>query len=465
MPEYEVNWHHEVMCECLDRFITGEIKRLMIFTAPRHGKSELVSRRLPAFLLGRDPNATIIAASYGSDLAARMNRDVQRIMDSDEYRRIFPNTRLFGKNIRTVADGSWLRNSDMFEVVEYKGYYRGAGVGGAITGMGMVRGIIDDPIKNRQEANSQTVRDAIWDWYISTFRTRLAPGGGILLTVTRWHEDDLAGRLLNLAKNEPKADQWTVISLPAISEEPVAAYDKRTQPGQAIWPERFSEEELSATRLSLGSYEWNALYQQRPRPLEGGMFKRSWFPSIETLPAQAWRIRYWDKAATHDGGAYTSGVRLSITPNGLITIEDVARGQWSTYERRVIMKQTAQADAQQFQNSVVIGIEQEPGSSGVDSVQDEIKLLAGYPVFADRPSGDKTTRLMPFAAQAEAGNARVLQAPWNREYIEEMTAIPNGKYRDQGDATSAAYNRCVELINDQGEQMVVYDEDLTISPY
>ena len=137
MPTFEVSWHHEVMSEYIDKFANKEIKRLMIFMPPRHTKSEFVSRRLPAYLLGRNPDESIIAASYGADLASRMNRDVQRIIDSEDYRRIFPDTRLFGKNIRTVASGSWLRNSDMFEVVEYSGYYRGSGIGGAITGMGM----------------------------------------------------------------------------------------------------------------------------------------------------------------------------------------------------------------------------------------------------------------------------------------------------------------------------------------
>ena len=135
-PGYEVNWHHREICGYLDRFIAGEIKRLMIFAPPRSGKSELVSRRLPAFLLGRMPDATIIATSYGADLARRMNRDVQRIMDDDAYRRLFPDTKLWGKNVRSDAQGSWLRNSDMFEVVGHRGYYLGTGVGGSITGSG-----------------------------------------------------------------------------------------------------------------------------------------------------------------------------------------------------------------------------------------------------------------------------------------------------------------------------------------
>lgn len=291
MPNYETNWHHKIICEYLDRFVRLEIKRLMIFAPPRTGKSEIVSRRLPAYILGRNPDAPIIAASYGADLAARMNRDVQRIIDSDEYRRIFPDTQLYGKNIRTVASGSWLRNSDEFEVVEYNGYYRGAGVGGAITGMGMLYGIIDDPIKNRQDANSVSIRQSLWDWYTSTFRTRLAPGGGILITVTRWHEDGLEARLLELAKNNPKADQWTVLSFPAVAEEPIAEYDPR-QPGDVIWPSRYSAEEMEATKIASGSYDWNALYQQNPTPTSGGIFKkhywRYWQPKgANLLPVPA----------------------------------------------------------------------------------------------------------------------------------------------------------------------------------
>ena len=231
-PGYAGNWHHRLICSYLDLFVAGEIKRLMIFAPPRSGKSELVSRRLPAFILGHDPDAWIIAASYGADLARRMNRDVQRIIDSPEYRRLFPDTQLWGKNVRSVADGSFLRNSDLFEVVGHKGYYMGVGVGGSLTGMGGRYLLIDDPVKNRKEANSATYRQAVEEWYTSTFYTRLAPGGNILIVLTRWHEDDLAGRLLEKAKSDPAADQWTVITLPAVAEEPVAAYDPR-EPGVA----------------------------------------------------------------------------------------------------------------------------------------------------------------------------------------------------------------------------------------
>lgn len=445
MPEYDTNWHHELVANCLDRFVAGEIKRLMIFEPPRSGKSEQVSRRLPAFILGRNPNASIIAASYGADLASRMNRDVQRIMDSPEYIRLFPNTRLFGKNIRTVADGSWLRNSDMFEVVEYKGSYLGSGVGGALTGHGGHYLICDDPIKNRQEANSKTMREAVWDWYISTFRTRLAPSGGILLTVTRWHEEDIAGRLLTLAENEPKADQWTVINLPAISEEPIATYDKRTHAGQALWPNRFSEDELEATRLSLGTYEWSALYQQRPRPLEGGMFKRHWFGEpVRVAPRVAQRVRYWDKAGTESAKAdYSAGVLIARAPDGTFYVESVIRGQWSALQRETVIKQTAIADKELY-GYVTIWVEQEPGSGGKESAEATVRNLAGFAVKTERVSGDKETRAMPYSAQCEAGNVKIVRGAWNTDYLDELTDFPNGTNDDQVDGSSGAFNKLAE---------------------
>lgn len=437
MPTFEESWHHKLVCEYLDAFVRLDITRLIISLPPRHTKSEFVSRRLPALILGQDPDAPIIAASYGADLARRMNRDVQRIMDDAAYRRLFPETKLFGSNVRTVEQGSWLRNSDMFEVVEYNGYYRGAGVGGAITGMGMQYGIIDDPIKNRQDANSPTIRQTIWDWYTSTFRTRLAPGGGILVTMTRWHEADLVGRLLDLAKSDPQADQWTVLSLPAIAEEPIADYDQR-QPGEALWPTRFDLNELAKTRVSLGSYDWNSLYQQRPAPPEGGMFKRHWFEIVDVAPRFTTRVRYWDKAGSSGKNDYTCGVLLSRDKLGQFLVEDVVRGQWSALERETVIKQTAQLDSE-LTGGVVIWQEQEPGSGGLESAQATVRNLAGFVIRTERVTGDKETRAMPFAAQCEAQNVKLVKGDWNAAFLNELTSFPYGTHDDQVDAASAAF--------------------------
>ena len=286
MPAYRTNWHHRVLCSYLDRFVAGEIRNLMVFMPPRHGKSELVSRRLPAFLLGKKPGVQIIAASYSADLASMMNRDVQRIMDSQEYAWAFPETRLNASNIRTTAQGQYLRNSDVFEVVGSRSFYRSAGVGGGITGMGANYAIIDDPIKNQEEANSETMRENVWGWYTSTLYTRLQNPRSVLLTLTRWHEDDLAGRLLQLAKQDPKADQWTVLKLPARCEFHDKHPDDPRAVGEALWEEDFGEKVLTSIQSSVGPIVWSALYQQSPSPAAGGFFESGMFEFKKlTLPA------------------------------------------------------------------------------------------------------------------------------------------------------------------------------------
>lgn len=440
MPDFQVSWHHQIVADHLTRFARGEIKRLMLFMPPRHTKSELVSRRLPAFIYGINPNARIIAASYSADLAQRMNRDVQRIIDTPEYGRLFPDTRLFGKNIRTVADGSYLRNSDIFEIVGRDGVYRGAGIGGGITGMGFDYGIIDDPIKSRAEANSVTYRDHSWEWLRGVFYTRQQKGAGILLTVTRWHEDDLPGRLLALADSNPNADQWVILRFPAIADGELHPGDPRS-PGEPLWPGMYNLEQLNAIRATIGEFEWNAQYQQTPKAPEGNRFKRAWFPIVDVLPTDVSRVRYWDKAATQDDGAYSAGVLLAYhEPSGKVYVEHVVRGQWSWYEREQIMKQTAEADRAQY-GLIPNWIEQEPGSGGKESAEATIRNLAGFIIQADRPTGAKDTRLEPFAVQAEAGNVALLRGVWNMGWIEEIVSIPSGKYRDQSDASAGAFNK------------------------
>jgi hypothetical protein len=261
-PDYQVGWHHALLCRHLDRFAAGATPNLIVCVPPQHGKSELVSRRLPALLLGQDPDARIIACSYGSSLASDMNRDVQRVMDDGPYRRLFPGTRLSEGNVRS-ASGAAQRNSDTFEVVGRAGFYRGAGVGGPITGKPMDYGIIDDPFKNREEADSPAVREAVWKWYTGAFLSRAHKDTRKLVCHTRWHPDDLVGRLLKRQEEDPNADRWEVLSLPAVAEESRHRGDPRN-PGEAMWPERHPLGSLLA-RKAASLTDWFSLYQQHPR--------------------------------------------------------------------------------------------------------------------------------------------------------------------------------------------------------
>lgn len=283
MPEYEVNWHHVQFCKWIEKLLHGDLDRLMILVAPRHGKSELISRRLPAYALGQNPDLKIIGCSYSASLASSLNRDVQRVIDTDNYRELFPGTTLNSKNIVSSDKGSYLRNSEIFEVVDHKGLYLSAGVGGSITGRGMQLGILDDVFKNREEAESKTVRDGIWDWYTSTFRTRAEKGAKILLVMTPWHHDDLSGRLLKAARENPKADQWTVVKFPAIATSDLHPDDPREE-GQALWEGKYPLAELERIQASIGVYDWASLYQCSPSIEGGNLFNADWWCYWYALP-------------------------------------------------------------------------------------------------------------------------------------------------------------------------------------
>jgi predicted phage terminase large subunit-like protein len=304
------------------------------------------------------------------------------------------------------------------------------GVGAGVTGYGGDLIVIDDPIRSRDDASSLVYRDRVWDWYTNDLYTRLEPGGSVILIMTRWHEDDLAGRILA----SPDSPNWTVISLPAEAEEddPLGR-----QLGEPLWPERYDSAALAERRMVLG-IDYSALYQQRPLPREGEMFKRAWFEIVDAIPVGARLVRYWDKAGTAGGGAYTAGV-LAAFHAGITYIVDVVRGQWGTGDREATIRQTTELD--KARGHVVTWIEQEPGSGGKESAEATIRNLAGFAVYADRVTGSKEIRAEPLAAQAMAGNVKIVRGPWNAGFIDELTSFPSGVRRDQVDAASGAFNK------------------------
>jgi predicted phage terminase large subunit-like protein len=437
-PDYQTGWHHRVLCDYLDRFIAGELPRLMVFMPPRHGKSELVSRRLPAYILGHDPNATIISASYSADLSSRMNRDVQRIIDSPLYASIFPETQLFGKNVRATARGSYLRNSDIFEVVGYSGVYRSSGVGGGITGMGGKYLIIDDPIKNREEADSATQRETLWEWYTSTFYTRLEKQGAILITLTRWHEDDLAGRLLTMAENDPRADQWTVLRLPAVFDPADRDPEDIRADDEPLWPEKYGVEQLATIRATVGSRQWDALYQQRPRPAEGALFKRQWFPVVDAAPKGLKWFRYWDLAATtHTTSDYTASGAVGMASDGSVFIRDMVHGRWEWPDARSIIIQTMQSEP-----GVIHGVEDAlHGLAAVQELRRE-RQVSHIPFKAVHVDRDKVSRANAWAPRAEEGKVKLVRGPWIPGFLDELCAFPLGTHDDRVDTISGG----MELI-------------------
>ncbi len=425
---YRMNWHHKLICDTLDQWVNKDIRRLMIFTAPRHGKSELVSRKLPAYIFGKNPDTSIISASYAADLASRMNRDVQRIIDSERYAELYPDTRLYGKNIRSVAQGTALRNSDIFEIVGHKGVYRSAGVGGGITGMGGEYIIIDDPVKNREEANSATYREKLWDWFTSTLYTRLEKNGCILLTLTRWHEDDLAGRLLEKMK-EPGGEQWTVITLPAVCEDPPAIYDRR-KPGEALWPAKYDERALGDIKATIGSYDWAALYQQRPQPAAGAIFRREWMKNTyRQLPRLSMTIQSWDLPFVKSENSAKCACLVMGRTGAQIYIIDLLNDKMEFTENvsamRTITAKHPTARAKVVENKA-------NGPALVSLLKKEIPGIVEF-----EPKGSKEERALSVTPYFEAGNIIFPDpsiAPWVHDLIEDLIAFPSGKYKDTVDA-------------------------------
>ena len=436
-PDFEPNWHHRILCKYLDRFARGEIKRLMVTMPPRHGKSELVSRRLPAFVLGRDPDDSVIATSYSADLASRMNRDVQRVIDDPIYQEIFPKTKLFSSNVRSVAKGTWLRNNDIFEIVNHRGVYRSAGVGGGITGMGAKTLIIDDPIKNQEEALSKNQRDKLWEWYASTLYTRLEKDGRILVTLTRWHEDDLGGKLLKNMAADDQADQWTIVDFPAIKENNDNPEDPR-KIGESLWPNKYPVETLNKIRSSVGSRVWEALYQQRPTADTGNIIKRHWFKFYKRkdLPKLDEASQFWDLT-------FKEGVSTDYVVGAVFGRAGANKYLLDLVRDRLDFPKTIQAflnlTAKWPQAKLKVIEDKANGPALIASLKSKVTGIVPFD-----PKTSKEARLHAVSPDIEAGNVWLpdpSEAPWVHGFIEEVCAFPNGAHDDQVDVLTMALMR------------------------
>jgi len=422
-PRYQWYPHVKQLAAILQRVADGEINRLMIFMPPRHGKSELVSRLFSAYYLLRHPKRWVGINSYAAELAYTFSRNAR-----DNF----------------IRQGGKIKD-DAAAVKHWEtgngGGFWAAGVGGPITGKGFHLGIIDDPIKNAEEAASETIRAKHRDWYDSTFSTREEPGAAIVVIQTRWNEGDLSGYLLDKESEEPEG--WHIVHFEAIKEPERPSYpgtctlepDPR-KVGEPLAPLRYPLDKLEKIARRIGSYFWAALYQQRPSPREGGMFKREWFDIVATAPKGAHFVRYWDKAGTKDAGAYTAGVLLAAH-KGTYYFCDMIMGQWEAAERERVISQTLAADDAKY-GRVYTYVEQEPGSGGKESAQATIIRNPGYVVQADKPTGDKVLRAEPLAAQCEARNVKMINASWNQRALDILTSFPNG-IKDMVDAASGAF--------------------------
>jgi predicted phage terminase large subunit-like protein len=393
----------------------------------------------PAWYLGTFPDRRVILASYNAEFAAEWGMKVRDLLEQvgEEF---------FG--IRVRADR---RAIDNWGIEGHDGGMQTCGVGGSLTGRGADLLLIDDPVKDAEEALSPTMRQRNWDWYVAAAESRIEPGGACCLTMTPWHAMDLGGQLLEL-----EAHRWDVLRLPATAETTIDEAIRRNrkgydalvgapdplgrEPGEALWPERYDESYFEQKRKQ-DPFWFDALYQCQPRPRDGGLFKQDWFAGkvIQVPHREATRhVRAWDTAASLNKGDYTVGVLMG-EHNGMYYVEHVERFRLGPGDRDARIRDTAFRDEERFgRGNVKVAIEQAFGG-GKSEAAGIIKALAGFAVEAVPSQSNKESRATPFASQCQAGNVKLVAGRWIEDYLDELMGFPNGKHDDQVDASSLAF--------------------------
>lgn len=426
LKDWETPPHIALLDRELMRAALNPNQRLIVSMPPRHGKSSLIARMLPAWYLSVRPDHRVILASYEADFAATWGRAVRDLIETVPQ---------LGITVRPDSSAA-----NRWDIAGHEGGMVTAGVGGAITGRGAHLLIVDDPVKSGQTAGSKVEREKAWEWWLSTAYTRLEPGGSAIIVMTRWHEDDLAGRL---EREEP--DRWKVLRLPALAEE---ADPLGRQPGEALWPTRYDAAALEEIRRAQGSYWFGALYQQRPQPATGGMFKREWLrrwrhdgpdglviesPSGPKRIAwkDTWRFGTMDVAAsTRETADYTVIACWAVTPDRDLILLDVYRQRLEGPDQPALIARAVS--------------EQALGHVAVERVAYQLTLLqsarrAGLPVRELRADRDKVSRALSAAARYEAGQIyHPASAPWLGEWEEELLGFPTAAHDDQVDTVAYA---------------------------
>jgi predicted phage terminase large subunit-like protein len=417
-PEYIISEFSETVCAELEDFyndlMAGKRPVLIVSAPPQHGKSQIVSRYLPAWIFGQNPDLSIGGLSYAKDLASDMNRDVQKIMLSDEYKLLFPESSLNARRVVTI-EVEPKRNSETFELVGRKGRYVSQGVGGPLTGKRLDIGIIDDPIKNASEALSETVKSGIWNWYISTFLTRLSKNSGQIIMATRWSIDDLSGRVIELNKRAK------VISFPAIDDD-----------GNALIPDLHPIDKLLETKATMSNFFWSAMYQQSPTIEGGGIFKDEWWQYYDSEPEFEWRGIYADTAQkTKEENDYSVFQCWGRTKRGGRYLIDQLRGKWEAPDLLERGRQFYNKHAAE-KNGRLRFMKVEDKVSGTGLIQ--TLRRDGVPVLPIKRNTDKVTRAFDAAPVIETGQAYLPRnAPWLSDFLTEASYFPNGKHDDQLD--------------------------------
>lgn len=445
-PKYDAGWVHHDIARRLEKFSDDVAKglspRLMLLLPPRHGKSELASRMFPAWHMGRNPDHEIIACSYNVSLAMTFSRKVKEVIEDPSYQNVFA-TRL---NPNNQSAESWGLSNNL------AGGYVAAGVGGGITGKGCSVLIIDDPLKNAEEADSAEVREKLWDWYGSTAYTRLAPGGGVLVVQTWWHDSDLAGRLQEAMAKDEDSDQFTVVKYPAIAEHDeyldndidLIVYDEPPEngkllrlKGEALHPERYDIVKLNRIKKTIPTRFWSALYQQNPVPDDGEFFTKDQFrralpPSLrKSNPLIAWDFAISEKKQND----YTVGTVGLHDENDVLHVVDQVR--FKSGNAFFIVESILNLSAKWYSPNLIIGFEDGQIYRAIEALlKKRMRERRAYPsIKVLKPITDKLARARPLQGRMQQG---MVSFSDSAEFFDslrtEMLRFPAGAHDDQVDS-------------------------------
>jgi predicted phage terminase large subunit-like protein len=420
--------HLRMIADVLERVERGELKRVIISVPPRHWKSSLVSEKFPAWYLGRNSSNAIILCSYALSLAEKFSRSIREtIVTNARYAGLF--------DVKLKRDSN--RADDWSLTSGVRSSVRAVGVGGGITGHGAQLILIDDPIADYEAAQSETQRNNLWEWYRQVLRTRLEPGGAIVLIQTRWHEDDLAGRLIR-AENEDGGERWHTINLPALSAD-----------GAYLWTDRYTPEDYAAIQSAVGEYAWNALYQGNPVQPSGNLIKREWFEYVHGLPVDAkWQVRAWDVAFTekqtqkHDPD-YTATVAACKHKNILYL------GMPRLFRKNIEGVATEIVTSKYSEPSIRYGM----GQVAIKASVIEAMVNAGLALTDYKENTDKIARASAWTNWASCGRVMLVgdEKEWEA-FMAQWVAFPNGAHDDAVDAVSGISQMLNLVINIAPEQ-------------
>lgn len=424
---YIHGWHVDAVCKHLEAITYGEINRLLINIPPGTMKSTLCSVFWPAWEWGPKGLAHIrmIGAAHEQGLAVRDTRKMRNLITSEWFQRLWPIALTSDQNQKTYYENS------------STGFRQACAVS-SMTGRRGDRIVWDDP-HSVEAALSDAHRETALRVFQETLPTRLnnPDSSAIVIVMQRLHENDVSGHILESDLG------YTHLCLPMEFEADrhcttsIGFRDPRKEEGELLFPQRFSRKTVDRDKRVMGSMAVAGQFQQRPAPRSGGFFDWQNIEVVNAAPKLLKVVRYWDKAGTDGGGAWTAGVKMGRGDDGCFYVLDVVRDQWSAAPREKAIRSTADLDGK----PVEIWIEQEPGSGGKESAEATVKNLAGFKVHAERATGDKAVRAEPYAVQVEAGNVKVVRGEWNQAFIDEHKSFPVGKYKDQIDAAGGAFNK------------------------